>query len=44
MKSRFFKGESIESLIDTIAESTRPLDGSVFNKNALVQQITENLN
>ena len=47
MKARFFKGENIDTLIDSIAEFSRPTDGSLFTKDAkdaLVQQITENLN
>ena len=43
MKDRFFKGETIDTLIDSIAESARPIDGSFFNKDVLKSQIKKNI-
>ena len=43
MKERFFKGETIDTLIDSIAESARPIDGSFFNKDVLKSQIKKNI-
>lgn len=46
MKDRFLKEQDVDSLIDLIADSAKPLDGSGFDvdKDTLVNRIKENFN